>query len=61
MRYRTVRQVQYALHWRGGWLEIIRESRYPEYVPHLSATETQWPHGIFHRDELLKWANVHLQ
>ena len=60
MKFRTVSAVRLALHHRGGWLETIRDTELPEYAPHLSQSETGWPHGVWIRSELLAWAQDNL-
>lgn len=59
-KLRTVKAVRLELHRRGGWLETIRDTELPEYAPHLSFEERGWAQGIWHKDELLDWANEHL-
>ena len=60
MKFSTVKAVRIALEARGGWLETIRDTELPEYVPHLSTDELGWEHGIWVKQELLSWASLHL-
>lgn len=60
MKFSTVKAVRTALEARGGWLETIRDTELPEYVPHLSSDEQGWEHGVWVKHELLSWASIHL-
>jgi transposase len=60
MKFKTVKAVRLELQRRGGFLETIRDTELPEYVPHLSATEQGWIHGVWIKAELLKWASENL-
>ena len=61
MIYRTIKEVRFELHARGGYLETIKDAELPEYAPHLSWDEIGWEHGLWIKPELLNWANAHLQ
>lgn len=60
MAFKTVKAVRIALHHRGGFLETIRDTELPEYIPQLSMDEPRGIHGTWIKDELLDWANKHL-
>lgn len=60
MKFQTVKAVREALQARGGYLEAIRDTEFPEYAPHLNRQERGWEHGIWTKHELLDWANATL-